>query len=266
MPHVQFEGAGVAVPLDVPFRKVILPASQILQRPGDRMTPQMYIQHETANTKPGANAAMHLDYLQRGAPDDNGVKQQLGYHLTVDRHECIQMIPLNEITWHGGDGAGQCNMRGIACELTVEDDNRFKVEARRNAEQVAAAVMLAMNLTRLEQHNFCSGKECPHFIRAEGYWPTFTANVRARLSGEGSAPEFTDLPQWLPEAALRAAFPLANPQGSVTRAVIAWASETGKTPWFIEKIDIGATRNVWRFEGVTFFSEGEEVWREGQPS
>jgi hypothetical protein len=174
------------------------------------------------------------------------------------------MIPLNEVAWHGADGAGPCNMRGIACELTVEENNRFKVEARRNAELVAAAVMTAMNITRLEQHFFCSGKNCPQFIRNDSYWPMFTANVRAVMDGQGTTPAFENLPEWLPEGALRAAFPHADPQGSVTRAVIAWAGVTGKTPWFIEKVDFGSGKNAWRFEGVTFFNDGEVVWREGQ--
>jgi hypothetical protein len=230
------------------------------------MRPQMHIQHETGNTNFGANAAMHLRYLQDGAPDECGRPQRLGYHLTVDRHECIQMIPLNEVAWHGGDRGGPCNMTGIACELTVEENNRYKVEARRNAEHVAAAVMTAMRLTRLEQHHFCTGKDCPHFIRAENYWPVFTRNVRALMEGGGTGLTFKDLPAWLSEQALRAAFPLADPQGSVTRAVLAWAGETGKTPWFIEKIDYADGKNVWRFEDVTFFNDGEAVWREGQPA
>lgn len=180
---VRFAGSSVDVPLDVPFRIALLPTWQTRQRPGILMDPDRYIQHETGNPNPGANAEMHRQYLVNGAEG-----QQLGYHLTVDKDECIQMIPLNEVAWHGGDGSGVCNYGGIACELTVEDNNRHKVPARSNAEKVAAAVMQAMSLTILEQHNVCWGKDCPHYIRKDGYWPTFVANVNARRAGITPAP------------------------------------------------------------------------------
>lgn len=175
---VLFAGATVPVPLDVPFRIVLIPLGQKNQRPGTKMTPALYVQHETGNPSPGADAEMHLRYLQNGAEG-----QQLGYHLTVDQDECIQMIPLDEIAWHGGDGGGPCNMTGIACELCVQDNNKHKVKARENAEKVAAAVMLAKNLTRIEQHNWCSGKNCPAYIRQDGYWPTFVQRVNALRAG-----------------------------------------------------------------------------------
>lgn len=189
---VRFEGASVDVPLDVPFRKVIIPAGQTNQRPGIHMTAEIYVQHETGNPGAGANAAMHAHYLQTGAEG-----QQLGYHFTVDENEAIQMIPVNEVTWHGGDGPGQCNYTGIACELCVEDNNGHKAQARANAEKLAAAVMLACNLTRLIQHSECcaaignpSGchSNCPQYIRQDGYWPTFTRNVQSLMAGTTPAP------------------------------------------------------------------------------
>ena len=182
-PMVQFAGAKVAVPFDVPFRIALLPTSQKNQRPGTKMVPDRYIQHETGNPNPGANAEMHMRYLQNGAPDNAGRSQQLSYHFTVDGDEVIQLLPLDEVAWHGGDGTGPCNYRGISCELCIEDNNRNKVKARANAEKLAAAVMTAMGITILEQHHACSGKDCPAFMRKEGYWSTFTSNVSRLRSG-----------------------------------------------------------------------------------
>lgn len=191
-PLVQFAGAKVAVPLDVPFRVVLIPSSQTRQRPGTKMTPDRYIQHETGNPNVGADAAMHLRYLQNGAPNNSGVAQSLGYHFTVDQNEIIQMIPLDEITWHGGDGAGVCNYKGVSCELCVQDNNKYKVKARENAEKLAAAVMQAMGITILERHGDCCVRigspagchiNCPEYMGKENYWPTFVRNVNTYRSG-----------------------------------------------------------------------------------
>lgn len=77
-------------------------------------------------------------------------------------------------------------------------------------------------------------------------------------------PVYQGLPAWLTPAALEAAFELADPKGVVTKAVIAWAAETGQTPWFLGKTDLGNNRNIWRFEDVTLFNDGSKVWREGK--
>lgn len=195
-PMVLFAGAKQAVPLDVPFRIVLIPASQTRQRPGFAMTPEVYVQHETGNINPGADAEMHLRYLQNGAEG-----QQLGYHFTVDQDEIIQMIPGNEGTWHGGDGGtGRCNRKGIACELCVQDNNKYKDKARINAEKLAAAVMMAFpTITELQQHSKCckdaglgagSGchVNCPEYIRKDNYWPTFEAHVESGMVGGSTNP------------------------------------------------------------------------------
>ena len=189
---VKFAGATQSVPLDVPFRVVLIPTNQTRQRPGIRMHPEVYVQHETGNTGRGANAEMHLRYLQNGAEG-----QQLGYHFTVDEKEAIQMIPVNEVTWHGGDGGGQCNYTGVSCELCVQDGNVNKVQARLNAEKLAAAVMLATNVTRLIQHSDCCAaignpagchSRCPEYIRDDHYWPVFTTHVESNMAGISPAP------------------------------------------------------------------------------
>lgn len=79
-----------------------------------------------------------------------------------------------------------------------------------------------------------------------------------------NTPAYQGLPAWLTPAALEAAFELADPTGVVTRAIIAWAAETGRTPWFEGKTDLGNNRNIWKFEDVTLFNEGSKVWREGK--
>ena len=97
------------------------------------------------------------------------------------------------------------------------------------------------------------------------------AIVRELLAG-GHAPQpepepepaCPGLPVWLPADGLRAAFPLADPRGVVTRALLAWIVREGRMPWFIEKRDLGDGRNVWRFDLVTLFNDGARVWLEGE--
>lgn len=78
------------------------------------------------------------------------------------------------------------------------------------------------------------------------------------------APEFPNLPVWLPADYLRVAFPLADPKGVVTRKVIQVATELEKVPLFIEKVDVGNNRNIWRFEDFTLLNDGSKVWQEGK--
>jgi N-acetylmuramoyl-L-alanine amidase CwlA/murein DD-endopeptidase MepM/ murein hydrolase activator NlpD len=196
-PMVMFEGAKRAVPLSVPFRKVILPAGQRNQRPGTRMVPDGLVIHETDNIRPGMDAAAHLRWLQNGAPNDNGVSQQVGFHFCIDDGELIQFVPLNEIAWHGGDGGGPCNMHRIGMELCVNDNNIYKDQTRANAEEASAAILLATDADVLEMHGTCCEEAhassqchygCPKYIKADKYWPTFNAHVQTWMNSGSVSP------------------------------------------------------------------------------
>lgn len=97
-------------------------------------------------------------------------------------------------------------------------------------------------------------------------------NIVAHLRGEPatatSAPraesEFAGLPAWLPAAALRAAFPLADPAGVVTRKVIEIAASSGVLPWFVAKVDLAPGANLWRFDRFTLLNDGPRAWQEGE--
>jgi len=96
------------------------------------------------------------------------------------------------------------------------------------------------------------------------YRDAMVASLAAGGPAIPDVPTYQGLPAWLTPAALEAAFELADPKGVVTKAVIAWAAETGRTPWFVGKTDLGNNRNIWRFADVTLFNDGSKVWREGQ--
>lgn len=177
---------GLSVPISAsfPIHVALIPRSQTNQRPGMNLSPRnKYIQHETGNQQPGANALMHSRYLDNGAEG-----QQLSYHFTVDEREAYLKIPLDEVTWHGGDGAAgaRCNYTAISCELCVQDGNSHKVQARHNAEELAGKIINAANLATLERHGWCCEQAhagtgchytCPETITREGYWQQFVVNA-----------------------------------------------------------------------------------------
>lgn len=174
---------GLAKPVHLPFplEVALIPRTQTRQRPGTRMDPDAYVQHDTGNTNPGMGADAHKRYLQNGAPDDAGRPQSLSYHLTVDDTKAIVLIPLNEVAWHAGDGNGPCNARGIACELCVNRD-ADAAKARANAAILAAEIMNAAGLASeaLRPHQACSGKECPRtLLNAPGGFRGFADQVSA---------------------------------------------------------------------------------------
>lgn len=96
----------------------------------------------------------------------------------------------------------------------------------------------------------------------------YAPHIESLLAGNTPAPQptpgFTDLPAWLPPDFFRAAFPLADPKGAVTKRLISWIARSGKVPWFQGKIDVGNGRNLWRFDTLTLLSDGETVWLEGE--
>lgn len=172
----------VMIPADMEFRIELIGDTQRNQRPGEAFrggSASFYTQHETGNQGYGAGAVMHSRYMHNGAEG-----QQLGYHLTVDDTVLIQMIPLDEITWHAGDSGGDGNYDSIACELCVNADADI-LRARRNAEAACAGVANALTIpqARIVQHNHWSGKNCPMLIRRDGYWTTFLARVAAYRTG-----------------------------------------------------------------------------------
>lgn len=193
---VGLPGPGIALP--VPLAHDIIPLSQSNQRPGiPRQLPGYWVQHETDNHDPNADAAMHNTYLHNGAEG-----RQASWHFTVDDGVIYQHIPINEVTWQAADGAGPGNMSGISCELCV-NAGIDTTKARHNAEALCAGIMKALGLgiDRVKAHyDFNEGTadrhHCPDTMLNDGYWPvTFKANVAALMRTEPEKPKYaTPLP------------------------------------------------------------------------
>jgi N-acetylmuramoyl-L-alanine amidase len=168
-----------------PIRVVFLP-SGASNRPGFAMRPQYITIHETANTSAGATAEMHSRYLAGLA---KAGKTEPSWHYTVDDHEIVQHLPIDENGWHAGDGSnGTGNRKSIGIELCVNKDGNFTKTQENAALLVAKLQRETPNLT-IVQHNHWSGKDCPHVLRSTpNGWTSFMVLVTQAV-GSTPAPD-----------------------------------------------------------------------------
>jgi len=99
-------GLSTKIELPVPLVVNLIPTWQTNQRPGYKLRTPLagWIQHETANTRFGANALFHDIWLHGGASG-----AELSFHFVVDDHIIYQEIPVDEVTWQAADGNGPGN-------------------------------------------------------------------------------------------------------------------------------------------------------------
>ncbi|HYO49351.1 MAG TPA: N-acetylmuramoyl-L-alanine amidase [Chloroflexia bacterium] len=162
-------------------RTSIIPASNA-NRPGIKLIggkPEFLTIHETANTKPGANAEMHRKFVHQG-----GGEAGVSFHYVVDEKESIQLLPDDEVAWHAGDGRnGAGNNRSVAIEICVNKDGNFLM-ALANTVLLVVRLMseFSIPLSKVVQHNHWSGKDCPHKLRLNqlAAWMEFRASLGAQ--------------------------------------------------------------------------------------
>jgi len=131
-------GLDVQIESPVPIIQDLLPFTA-QHRPGYKLNkPRKWIQHETANYNAGANAAMHSRWLHNGAGG-----AYVSFHFCVDDKEIRQFVPIDEVTWQAGDGAGPGNYQCVSSELCVNADGNETL-SRRNAQNLSAQILYAM--------------------------------------------------------------------------------------------------------------------------
>lgn len=130
-------------------------------RPGFKMEPKFITIHDTGNTNKGANALMHAKYVKNP-------RTGASWHFTVDDERIVQHLPTNENGWHAGDGRyGTGNRKSIGIEICMN-----KGIDRKKAEKLAAELVAYLMwkfdipITRVVQHNYWTGKNCPRLIRS----------------------------------------------------------------------------------------------------
>jgi len=166
---------------EIPVYKSILPYSP-QHRPMKSMNPQYITIHNTSNNDYGADAEMHSIYLH-GATEEEFVS----WHFTVDNHEIIQHLPLDEIGYHAGDGEnGTGNLASIAIEICENVDGNY-AQAEKNAAKLVAELLYEMNMdiSQVVPHKHWSGKECPEnmLYKTDGSmgWDGFISYIQSEL-------------------------------------------------------------------------------------
>ena len=146
-----------------------------------RGNPKNYLTiHQTGNTAAGANAKAHHNLQAR-----SGIGY--GWHWQVDDHEAIQTHDHDFKIWHAGDGRGKGNTESISIEICVNLDGDYN-QSVENGAKLAAMILKEENIdiSRMVQHNYWTGKNCPEQIRAckNGIcWSHFVEKVRSYLNG-----------------------------------------------------------------------------------
>jgi len=145
-----------------------------------RGNPRNYLTiHQTGNTAAGANAKAHHNLQAR-----SGIGY--GWHWQVDDHEAIQTHDHDFKIWHAGDGRGKGNTESISIEICVNLDGDYN-QAVENGAKLAAMILKEENIdiSKMVQHNYWTGKNCPEQIRAckNGIcWSHFVEKVKGYLN------------------------------------------------------------------------------------
>lgn len=150
-------------------------------RPGTRIRPTHITIHNTANSDPGADAAMHARYV-KGA---DARARKVSWHFTVDDTGVFKHLPTNEKGWHAGGGNSSsigievCENRGSDQNATID-----------RAALLTALMMQAYGIPRdrVVSHKSWTGKDCPRvLLRLPGGFNAFR-DAAARYLEELSAP------------------------------------------------------------------------------
>ena len=169
------------------IERLIVPDSESNRVSFGRGNPRNYLTiHQTGNTYEGSNAMAHHRLQAR-----SGVGY--GWHWQVDDEMAIQTHDHSFKIWHAGDGRGKGNTESISIEICVNSDGNYKKSVE-NGAKLAAMILKEENIdiSRMVQHNYWSGKDCPHEIRygKDGItWTDFVNKVKNYLEGDEEVKE-----------------------------------------------------------------------------
>lgn len=172
------------------IERLIVPDSVSNRVSFGRGNPRNYLTiHQTGNTDEGSNAMAHHRLQAR-----SGVGY--GWHWQVDDEMAIQTHDHAFKIWHAGDGRGKGNTESISIEICVNSDGNYN-QAVENGAKLAAMILKEenINISNMVQHNYWSGKDCPHEIRSgkNGItWTDFVNKVKNYLDDEEVKEEYME--------------------------------------------------------------------------
>ncbi|MBP2898920.1 N-acetylmuramoyl-L-alanine amidase, partial [Escherichia coli] len=128
------------------------------RRPGLPLAATTITIHNTAN--PSSTAANERAWLTN--PTNS---RQASYHIVVGSKEAVEVLPLNEVAWHAGDGSGPTSGNRTSIGIEICDRDKTLGEY---AQTLSNAVDLVARLLheggggvgRRRRHDDWSGKKC----------------------------------------------------------------------------------------------------------
>lgn len=138
--------------------------------------------HNTGNSNPSADALAHAAWLD-GVEAGDG--DYIGAHFFVDAQRIVQVLPINEVSYHAGDGMGRGNGATVSIEIC---ETAPYEECEAVAAMLAAALMDTLGVENLYTHEMFNGKYCPRLILVREHgWEDFVGRV-ASFRGAWSMP------------------------------------------------------------------------------
>lgn len=163
--------------MTIPVRKKLVSKSKQVLKCPYTLNADFITVHNTANdASADAEARYH-----------NGNTNQISFHFAVDDKEVVQVVDTNRNAWHCGDGSGMNsgNRTSIGVEICYSKSGGDRyVKAEALAVKFIAQLLRerGWGVDRVRQHNYWSGKNCPHRIRAEGRWDKFVESIKKELN------------------------------------------------------------------------------------
>lgn len=184
----------------VPFRRGIVPRVTGYHRPGSKYKKTSITNHNTDNTNTTATADAHQRLLRNSeAKRTNRTggfeKAQTSYHFVIDDKEIIQCLPITETSHCQGHLQG--NRTSISIEIC---DNFYYTNKSKYNKAIDNAIKLnrqlskATGITKIVQHNYWTGKNCPSKIRRDGKWNWFLTEIQKGSSSTTTTSNSKDRP------------------------------------------------------------------------
>jgi len=138
------------------------------RRPGLKLEPTSITIHNTGN--PASTARNERKWLTNTTNT-----RTASYHIVIDEHEAIEVIPLDEVAWHAGDGssAGSGNRTSIGIEVCESGNYEATIK---NTIELVAKMLHERNwgVNQLKRHYDWSKKNCPRIMNQDGKWTGWT--------------------------------------------------------------------------------------------
>lgn len=175
------------------FAVNLIPKSNTTSRPGYTMDPKYITVHNTGNSRKGADAQNHTEYV-------DAATGYVSWHFTVDDKKVFQELPITENAWHAGDGGkGPGNRTSIGIEICEHEGINWNL-AKYNGIKLIVLLLIELGLKpdAVVPHKKWSGKYCPHKILDEG-WEAFMHLVEQEYTAQ-TTKQTEDVSVWAQEA------------------------------------------------------------------